>query len=136
MECAGALAYVGQVMVFSIDRSTCTPVRAQDAWIRNATLRKNITFGLPHDAALYEQVCANHLRRAAVAHAAYNWRQCIDAAALRSDLDLLPAADGALRARTRYDGEPAATVAERGLAAAADTEIGERGVNLSGAAAG
>ena len=58
----------------------------QEAWLQNATLRDNITFGLPFNDAFY--------------------RKCVKAAALESDLDILPSGD--------------------------QTEIGEKGINLSG----
>ena len=58
----------------------------QEAWLQNATLRDNIIFGLPFDDAFY--------------------RKCVNAAALESDLDILPSGD--------------------------QTEIGEKGINLSG----
>ncbi|KAF0309902.1 Canalicular multispecific organic anion transporter 2 [Amphibalanus amphitrite] len=59
---------------------------AQEAWIQNATLKENILFGRTLDEELYNR--------------------CVDACALRSDFDMLPAGDG--------------------------TEIGEKGINLSG----
>ncbi|XP_043228721.1 multidrug resistance-associated protein 1-like [Amphibalanus amphitrite] len=59
---------------------------AQEAWIQNATLKDNILFGRTLDEDLYNR--------------------CVDACALRSDFDMLPAGD--------------------------DTEIGEKGINLSG----
>ncbi len=59
---------------------------SQESWIRNDTVRGNITFGLPYDEAVYQQ--------------------CIFAAALTHDISILQ--DGDL------------------------TEIGERGINLSG----
>ncbi|GME82913.1 unnamed protein product [Ambrosiozyma monospora] len=55
-------------------------------WIQNATVKNNITFGLPYNKVLYRTV--------------------VDVCALQSDFDILPAGD--------------------------QTEIGERGVNLSG----
>ncbi|KAH7710489.1 multidrug resistance-associated protein 1-like protein [Aphelenchoides avenae] len=58
----------------------------QQAWIQNATLRDNITFGAPYNQQLYEKV--------------------IDSCALRPDLEILPHGDA--------------------------TEIGEKGINLSG----
>ncbi|KAL7635871.1 UNVERIFIED_CONTAM: hypothetical protein RMT77_013688 [Armadillidium vulgare] len=58
----------------------------QQAWIQNATLEDNILFGKNKEAPFYEKV--------------------IDACALRSDFDILPAGD--------------------------KTEIGEKGINLSG----
>lgn len=58
----------------------------QQAWIQNATLRDNITFGRPYVKKLYDQV--------------------VDACALRQDFAMLPGGD--------Y------------------TEIGEKGINLSG----
>ncbi|XP_059141154.1 multidrug resistance-associated protein 1-like [Physella acuta] len=59
---------------------------SQQAWIQNDTLRNNILFGRPLDQSFYDQ--------------------CLDACALRPDLNILPAGDL--------------------------TEIGERGINLSG----
>ncbi|KAK9886060.1 hypothetical protein WA026_014842 [Henosepilachna vigintioctopunctata] len=59
---------------------------AQQAWIQNATLRDNILFGKSFDKPRYEKV--------------------IEACALKSDLEMLPAGD--------------------------NTEIGEKGINLSG----
>lgn len=59
---------------------------AQQAWIQNASLRDNILFGLPYDAAWYQKV--------------------VCACALTDDLQMLEAGD--------------------------QTEIGERGINLSG----
>ena len=59
---------------------------AQQAWMRNATVEKNITFGSGLDKEKYETI--------------------IDACALRSDLEILPGGD--------------------------QTEIGEKGINLSG----
>ncbi|KAK9886059.1 hypothetical protein WA026_014841 [Henosepilachna vigintioctopunctata] len=59
---------------------------SQQAWIQNSTLRDNILFGKSFDKKLYEKV--------------------IEACALKSDLDILPAGD--------------------------NTEIGEKGINLSG----
>ena len=59
---------------------------AQQAWIQNMTVRDNILFGSEYDAAKYQKV--------------------VEACALVSDLELLPAGD--------------------------QTEIGENGVNLSG----
>ncbi|KAH9503693.1 Multidrug resistance-associated protein 1, partial [Bulinus truncatus] len=59
---------------------------AQQAWIQNDTLRNNILFGKPLNEKLYSQ--------------------CLDACALRPDLEILSAGDL--------------------------TEIGERGINLSG----
>lgn len=61
-------------------------VLCSQPWIQNTTVRDNITFGLPFDRDVYDLV--------------------IDACALPSDFDILPAGD--------------------------KTEIGERGVNLSG----
>lgn len=58
----------------------------QQAWIKNATLKQNILFDKEYEEDLYEAV--------------------IDACALRSDLELMPAGD--------------------------ETEIGEKGINLSG----
>ncbi|CAG8548825.1 3767_t:CDS:10, partial [Scutellospora calospora] len=58
----------------------------QSAWIMNATLRDNITFGLPYEPKFYEEV--------------------IDACSLKPDIEILPGGDL--------------------------TEIGERGINLSG----
>lgn len=58
----------------------------QQAWIKNATLKQNILFDKEYEEYLYEAV--------------------IDACALRSDLELMPAGD--------------------------ETEIGEKGINLSG----
>lgn len=55
-------------------------------WIQNATVRENITFGQPFDKVWYQEV--------------------IEACALQSDIDILPAGDR--------------------------TEIGERGITLSG----
>ena len=46
---------------------------AQEAWIQNATLKDNILFGRPLDADLYRRV--------------------VEACALRSDFDMLPAGD-------------------------------------------
>ncbi|OQV17406.1 Multidrug resistance-associated protein 1 [Hypsibius exemplaris] len=59
---------------------------SQQAWIQNLTLKENILFGNPLDERRYQQV--------------------IDACALRTDLEILPAGD--------------------------ETEIGEKGINLSG----
>ena len=59
---------------------------SQEAWIRNDTVKGNITFGLPYDDAEY--------------------KRCIEAACLTHDLAILPNGDL--------------------------TEIGERGINLSG----
>lgn len=59
---------------------------AQQAWIQNATLKNNILFGCPLDQEKYERI--------------------LDACALRTDLNILPAGDS--------------------------TEIGEKGINLSG----
>ena len=59
---------------------------AQQAWIQNMTVRDNILFGSEYNAAKYQQV--------------------VEACALLSDLEILPAGD--------------------------QTEIGENGVNLSG----
>lgn len=59
----------------------------QDTWIQNGTVESNILMGLPKNEARYAEV--------------------IEACALTSDLDVLPAGD--------------------------QTEIGEKGVNLSGA---
>lgn len=59
---------------------------AQDPWIQNNTVEGNILMGAPMNSARYAKV--------------------IEACALRSDLDMLPAGD--------------------------QTEIGEKGVNLSG----
>ncbi|KAF8057290.1 Abcc2 [Scenedesmus sp. PABB004] len=59
---------------------------AQDPWIQNATLRANVLMGLPFDEDRYEAT--------------------LDAAALRADLEVLPAGDA--------------------------SEIGEKGINLSG----
>ncbi|ODM88253.1 Multidrug resistance-associated protein 1, partial [Orchesella cincta] len=61
-------------------------VCSQQAWIRNCTLKDNITFGKPFDKQKYNNI--------------------IDCCALKPDLDILPAGD--------------------------QTEIGEKGVNLSG----
>lgn len=58
----------------------------QYAWIQNATVKENITFGKEYDDAWYNQV--------------------VDACALRADLDMLPAGDR--------------------------TEVGERGITVSG----
>ncbi|BFZ09598.1 hypothetical protein BsWGS_12637 [Bradybaena similaris] len=58
----------------------------QQAWIQNDSVRNNILFGQAMDTELYNK--------------------CVDACALRPDLDMLPAGDR--------------------------TEIGERGINLSG----
>ena len=43
------------------------------AWIQNATLEQNITFGLPYDKRIYEK--------------------CVHACALLSDIDVLQAGD-------------------------------------------
>ncbi|XP_037086606.1 multidrug resistance-associated protein 1-like isoform X1 [Pollicipes pollicipes] len=59
---------------------------AQEAWIQNATLKDNILFGRTLDQELY--------------------KQCVEACALKSDFEMLPAGDL--------------------------TEIGEKGINLSG----
>lgn len=59
---------------------------SQQAWIQNATLRNNILFGRKYDEQFYNKV--------------------LDACALRTDLNILPAGDL--------------------------TEIGEKGINLSG----
>lgn len=59
---------------------------AQQAWIQNATLKNNILFGSELDEAKYQGI--------------------LDACALRTDLNILPAGDS--------------------------TEIGEKGINLSG----
>ena len=59
---------------------------AQQAWIQNETLKNNILFNLPYDEAKYNR--------------------CLDACALRPDLEVLPGGDA--------------------------TEIGEKGINLSG----
>jgi ABC-type multidrug transport system fused ATPase/permease subunit len=59
---------------------------AQQAWIVNATLRDNVTFGAPYDEA--------------------RWTAAVEACALAADLAVLPAG--------------------------AETEIGEKGINLSG----
>lgn len=45
----------------------------QQAWIQNATLRDNVTFGKPLDGKIYKSV--------------------IDACALKPDLDMLPGGD-------------------------------------------
>ena len=45
----------------------------QQAWIQNATLRDNILFGVPLNATKYERI--------------------VEACALESDLDILPAKD-------------------------------------------
>lgn len=58
----------------------------QQAWIQNASLKENILFGKPFDKERYEKI--------------------IEACALKSDLEILPAGD--------------------------ETEIGEKGINLSG----
>ena len=58
----------------------------QEPWIQNMTLRDNVLFGAPYDAAFYARV--------------------LSACALEADLAILPGGDM--------------------------TEIGERGVNLSG----
>lgn len=58
----------------------------QQAWIKNATLKENILFEQEYNENLYEAV--------------------VDACALRSDIELMPAGD--------------------------ETEIGEKGINLSG----
>jgi ABC-type multidrug transport system fused ATPase/permease subunit len=58
----------------------------QEAWLQNATLEENIIFGNDKKSSYY--------------------KQCIDAAALKSDLEILPSGD--------------------------QTEIGEKGINLSG----
>ena len=58
----------------------------QEAWLQNATVEENITFGSDMDRTYY--------------------KKCIDAAALTTDLSLLPSGD--------------------------QTEIGEKGINLSG----
>ena len=58
----------------------------QEAWLQNATLEENIIFGLKKNKSHYAQ--------------------CVDAAALKSDLEILPSGD--------------------------QTEIGEKGINLSG----
>ncbi|CAG8721759.1 10889_t:CDS:2, partial [Dentiscutata heterogama] len=63
-----------------------TAYAPQSAWIMNATLRDNITFGLPYDPKFYEEV--------------------IDACSLKADIEILPGGDL--------------------------TEIGEKGINLSG----
>lgn len=46
---------------------------AQQAWMRNATVEKNITFGQDLDKDTYEKI--------------------LDACALRTDLDILPGGD-------------------------------------------
>lgn len=59
---------------------------AQQAWIQNATLKNNVLFGNTLDQTKYDKI--------------------LDACALRTDLEILPAGDA--------------------------TEIGEKGINLSG----
>ncbi|RIB11911.1 ATP-binding cassette transporter 1 [Gigaspora rosea] len=63
-----------------------TAYAPQSAWIMNATLRDNITFGLPYDPKFYDEV--------------------IEACSLKPDIEILPGGDL--------------------------TEIGEKGINLSG----
>ena len=46
---------------------------AQEAWIQNDTLKENILFGRPLDEDLY--------------------RRCVEACALKSDFEMLPAGD-------------------------------------------
>jgi ABC-type multidrug transport system fused ATPase/permease subunit len=69
-------------VTFSANRAFCP----QYAWIQNATVKENITFGREFDRKWYNEV--------------------VDACALRPDLDMLPAGD--------------------------QTEIGERGITVSG----
>ena len=58
----------------------------QESWLQNATLQDNVTFGRKFEPAYYQK--------------------CVNAAALVSDLEILPSGD--------------------------QTEIGEKGINLSG----
>ncbi|KFA61277.1 hypothetical protein S40285_05521 [Stachybotrys chlorohalonatus IBT 40285] len=69
-------------LVFGASRAFCP----QYAWVQNATLRKNITFGKDYDRPWYKEV--------------------IKACALQPDIDMLPNGD--------------------------ETEIGERGITISG----
>ena len=68
---------------------------AQEAWIQSATLKENILFGRPLDADLYRRV--------------------VEACALRSDFDMLPAGDNteigekvrrSLVLGVNFDGDP------------------------------
>lgn len=70
----------------SVSRAGCIGYVSQSPWIRNATVRDNITFGMPYDLDRY--------------------RKTVAACCLGPDIAALPAGSG--------------------------TEIGERGVNVSG----
>ena len=70
----------------SVNSSGQVAYVAQQAWIQNSTLKDNILFSQPYDESRYEET--------------------VDACALRTDLEILPAGD--------------------------QTEIGEKGINLSG----
>lgn len=79
---AGDMRRTGGSMVFGASRAFCP----QYAWIQNASVKENITFGKPYERRWYNRV--------------------VDACALRPDLEMLPAGDL--------------------------TEIGERGITVSG----
>ncbi|WPH03689.1 oligomycin resistance atp-dependent permease yor1 [Acrodontium crateriforme] len=79
---AGDMRKTNGSVTFGASRAFCP----QYAWIQNATVRQNITFGKPFDQKWYDTV--------------------VDACALRPDLEMLPAGDA--------------------------TEIGERGITVSG----
>jgi ATP-binding cassette, subfamily C (CFTR/MRP), member 1 len=79
---AGDMRLTGGSIRLGASRAYCP----QYAWIQNATVRDNITFGKDYDEAWYDKV--------------------VDACALRPDFDIFPAGDS--------------------------TEIGERGITVSG----
>lgn len=78
--------YVGQATYPRRQRVMGDPLRTQDTWIQNTTVRENILMGLPYNEARYQAA--------------------VEASALLPDLRVLAAGD--------------------------ETEIGEKGVNLSG----
>lgn len=80
---------------------------SQQAWLQSATLRENILFGRPMNQELYDRV--------------------LDVCCLRRDLEILPAGQA-----TNMDVLPGRSSSLFFAGPGDETEIGERGINLSG----